>query len=255
MDCDSKNIGSSPIIYLLYFNFLKFLAIHIKKLKKKNRSLSVKVVERKKFFWYFLEQGEFFKIFVFNFYLKKFLSTFFFNFFLSFFKKNSQSLKIFFKMNYIFFFINLKKLSYFKKKLFFWKILKLQCIHFNFSINSRYNFNFEKRLGKTTITTSSGILLKFYRLSGKSIRHKKKIFKLGLLFFSKFFKKKKKTLFIFRGIHKNFSLYLNSLFKIWEIPKEMYFFSFFFKKFNNFNFGKKKKSIPKKFKKRLYKKN
>lgn len=252
LDCDSKNIGSSPIIYLMVYKFLKIFKKLRKWLKKNKDELELNVIGKEKGFFYFLEKPKVINIYIFPIYIKILFVPYFKNFYKKILmKKLKSSLKFYFNFNYLFFF------SIFKKKFtsnrYFCKLYynKTQSIIISFPKNSRYKFIYEDKLGKTLLTRSPGLLMKIFKLRKKSTRRRKKIFKLGLLEIKKKIKLKRSILFIFRGIHKNIFIYLKSIFKILKIKEQLYYFCFFFKKFNKYDRWKKKRSIARRFQRRL----
>lgn len=253
LDCDSKNIGSSPIIYLMVYKFLKIFKKLRRWLKKNNHNnLELNVIGKEKGFFYFLEKPKVINIYNFPFFIKTIFSKDFKNFYKNILiKKFKKSLNFYFNFNYLFFFSIFRK--HFTSNRYFCKLYQnqTQSIIISFPKNSRYKFIYENKLGKTLLTRSPGLLMKIFKLRKKSTRRRKKIFKLGLLEIKKKIKLKRNILFIFRGIHKNIFIYLKSIFKILKIKEQLYYFCFFFKKFNKYDRWKKKRSIARRFQRRL----
>ena len=120
-------------------------------------------------------------------------------------------------------------------------------------LNSRLKFNYEKEFKKTFLTLSAGLILKFFKIKKKSKKQSKKIFNLLILFLKSFlrFKKYYIMIFFFQDMHKNLDFFLDFFLKCFDLKKYAYLVFFNFKKYKHFILFKKKKSIKKRFQRRL----
>lgn len=255
LDCDSKNIGSSPIIYLMRLNFVWQIFKRLVLLCKKKKNFY-------KFRFFYIEWDliPIDKTIHMSKYL--FINKYFFFFYNAHWLKILlHKLKNIFKFTWntyifllpIFIAYNYLKLDKMKIIIYNWRYYYVKLASFIFPYNSRYKFRYEKILQKTFMTFSAGMILKLFKLKKKSMKHHKKIFKLGVFFLSSNFLYYSGVilLLLFKTLHKNIFLYVPMVILSLRLHNKLHIIYFKFKKYNHFRLFKKKKSIKKRFKKRF----
>lgn len=255
MDCDSKNIGSNPIIYPMRFKYIINIYTDMKlMLFKKTTTKDFFYKGKWKTLAYtpnnfdldHLKQVNLLVSQSFNFIkfnkIKKtsiFINSTNYNYYLH-----------FLKTIYIY---NILCFDKIKKNIYCWLKYDIKSLTLVFPWNSRYKFAYSKNVKNIFLTLSAGMLLKIFNNKKKSHRQQKKTFKLGLFFLKKIIKLPNKYFLIltFRTLHKRLRIYLKYIIKYFKLTTKNYFCYYDYKKFYHFFFFKKKRSIKKKLQKRL----